>query len=290
MRASLRRNRVTTTSPSTATTAKPSSQPPCPPRLALSSRSGPGSPPKKPPATAHPGRRHRAGPPAWPTDPPEPVVAEDQRPDAVVRRARDPRAIRRRRQRHEQRPSAADDDHRGTAGQQLAHGDQAPARRDPQPRRGDAPGRPSARRPSSSRSPCPRRRRTRRASASARPAARARGTTTRRRSTARAARRGCCGARPRPSIGVSTSTSPAEKPATRPNMRRVDVVGQAGARDAHERLRHEHALRAVAERPHRQRLHPQRQRRLVDGHHPALVEGPVEERVPARAHRSPAAL
>ncbi len=43
-----------------------------------------------------------------------------------------------------------------------------------------------------------------------------------------------------------------------------EVVDQRDARDAHQRLRHEHAQRVVAEHANRQRLHPQVERRLVD--------------------------
>ena len=44
--------------------------------------------------------------------------------------------------------------------------------------------------------------------------------------------------------------------------------------------------RAEAEGPHRQRLDPEGQRRLVDRHDARLVEGGEEEVVPARAHRA----
>src|SRR5439155_15852608 len=64
----------------------------------------------------------------------EAVVAEDQRPDAVVARAGDPRAIRSGRERDEQRPSSADGDHRGAAREQLSQRRDPPARRDPHPR------------------------------------------------------------------------------------------------------------------------------------------------------------
>ena len=68
---------------------------------------------------------------------PEPVVAEDERPDAVVARPRDPRPAGRRREPYEHRPRQADGCHRGAAGEQLADGGDAPAGSDPQPRRGE---------------------------------------------------------------------------------------------------------------------------------------------------------
>ena len=41
-----------------------------------------------------------------------------------------------------------------------------------------------------------------------------------------------------------------------------------------------------AEDPGRERLDPERERRLVHGHEPARIEGVVEEVVPARADRA----
>ena len=64
------------------------------------------------------------------------------------------------------------------------------------------------------------------------------------------------------------------------------VVDQRHRRDAHRRLRHEQAPRAEAEHARGQRLDPQRQRRLVDGHHAGCVERAVQEGVPAGAHRA----
>src|SRR3954463_15538945 len=100
VRGSVRRRHVTAASVTTATRAKPSSQPAWPPSASLSRRNGPLLPPKtRPPPGPPPGRepppppRPPAGPPAPPRRParlpveaPDAVVAPDQRPDAVVAR------------------------------------------------------------------------------------------------------------------------------------------------------------------------------------------------------------
>jgi hypothetical protein len=65
-----------------------------------------------------------------------------------------------------------------------------------------------------------------------------------------------------------------------------EVVDERDRRHAHQRLRHEHAQRREAERLRRRRLHPESERRLVHRHDAAGVERPVEEVVPARAHRA----
>ena len=196
VRASARRRRVATaraTMPPTS--AKPSSQPACPPRPSLSSRSGPVAPPN----VAPPPARRRPAP-------------AGRRPGRRGARGRCSRGSATRmllslvpeiqgrldggRERHEQRPRAAHDDHRGAAGEQLAQRGEPAARRDPQPRRGDRRARPAARRPSSSRSRGRRRRPPARASACGRPRS-ARTSEPQRGDAAqrRAARRGCCGAR-----------------------------------------------------------------------------------------------
>jgi hypothetical protein len=86
-------------------------------------------------------------------------------------------------------------------------------------------------------------------------------------------------------IGVSASTSPARSRPCAPQAAR-QVVDQRDRRDAHERLGHQDAPRVKAEDPGRQRLDPERERRLVHRHQPARVERVVEEVVPARAHRA----
>ena len=87
-------------------------------------------------------------------------------------------------------------------------------------------------------------------------------------------------------IGVSREREAGHEAADAPEAPAHEVVDEHHARHAHQRLRHEHAQRVVAEDPHRQRLHPQRERRLVDRHHAARVERRVQEVVPARAHRA----
>ena len=136
VRASERRRRVATASARMATSAKPSSQPACPPSPSLKSRSGPVAPPNvvPPPGPPPPMFCRPAG---LAVETPEAVVVEDQAEDAVVARARDPRAIGRGREHHQQRPGAADDDHRRAAGEQLAHGGDPAAGGDPQPRDDD---------------------------------------------------------------------------------------------------------------------------------------------------------
>ena len=86
-------------------------------------------------------------------------------------------------------------------------------------------------------------------------------------------------------IGVSASTSPVDEPGGPAEAPAHKVIGQRDRADAHQRLGHEHARRAEAERPGRQRLDPQRQRRLVHRHDAGGVKRVVEEVVPAARHR-----
>ena len=65
-----------------------------------------------------------------------------------------------------------------------------------------------------------------------------------------------------------------------------EVIDERDRGDAHERLGHEDAPRMKAEDPGRERLDPERERRLVHRHQPTGVERVVEEVVPARAHRA----
>src|SRR3954463_3384710 len=106
----LRFRREATATPMPATAAKPSSQPAWPPSASLSSRSGPVEPPNSPPPPGPPPPPPSAcGPPPPPparlrpaglaVEPAEAVVAEDQREDRVVARARDPGPRVRRRER-----------------------------------------------------------------------------------------------------------------------------------------------------------------------------------------------
>ena len=229
------------------------------------------------------------GPPVCPSTRPRPLYSKISDSTRLSRGARDPRPVGRRRQFHERRPGAADEQHRAAAREQLAEARGARPRAAGEihshasampghDRQRDAHLRleaePDARRPRA------------RASACGRARARAPRTTAPPRSRARAARRGCCGARSPTVIGVSASARPATKPPTRPKRRRDEVVDERHRRHAHQRLRHEDAERVVAEHAHRQRLHPQRQRRLVDRHHAAAIERGEQEVVPARAHRA----
>ena len=163
-------------------------------------------------------------------EPPEAVVAEDQRPDRVVGRAGDPRPVGGRRERDDHRPEAARDDHRGAAREQLAER----ARGGPRgathstPRR--CPARPSAPRPSSPRS---RGRRARRHSTSqrVRPSSSAR-------TSAHSApvqhrissASGLLWREIATVIGVSASTRPATKPARRPKRAAHEVVDERHGR------------------------------------------------------------
>ena len=163
---------------------------------------------------------------------------------------------------------------------------QAAARGDPQVRRRDRRARRGARRPSSSRSRG-RRDTPDRISQRVRPSSSARTTnhsaaTQHRMSSAS----GLLWREIATVIGVVASTRPATKPAARPNRRRDEVVDERDGRDAHQRLRHEQAQRVEAEDLDERDLDPLRERRLVDRHHPGLVERAVEERVPARGHRA----
>jgi len=88
--------------------------------------------PPPPTAAAGAGRAARLA-----VDAAEAVVFEDQREDAVVARPRDPRPLRGRRERHQRRPRPADERHRCTAREQLAHRSQPAARGDEQIRKRD---------------------------------------------------------------------------------------------------------------------------------------------------------
>ena len=153
------------------------------------------------------------GPPVWPGDPPQAVVAKDQRPDAVVGGPGDPRPVGGRRQRDQQRPGAAGQQQRQPTPQQLAERAQVRAPRGaaqaarPAPRRGviaRVPAHPQPRnRDRGDEHRChthlrlkaepDRRRRTTPTSASGRSPARGAQTTPPRPTAARAAHPGCCG-------------------------------------------------------------------------------------------------
>ena len=191
------------------------------PRLDCRSRKMPVLPPNTPPPPPPP---NAAGPPAWPATG-QAVVVEDQRPDAVVGGTGDPRPVRGRRQRHEQRPREADHDHRETAGEQLAdRRARAPGRGQratTDPRRRD-PGHDDQRDPhlrlEAEADHDPAQHQPTRAAG----LERAHREPQRRHATAAsAARQGCCGATIATVIGVVASTRPATNPAGRPNRRRV---------------------------------------------------------------------
>ena len=125
------------------TSAKPSSQPAWPPSAVFSRRNARRAAEDPPPPPPPPGPRPAAGPAGLAVDPAETVVAEDQPPDPVVGRARDPRPIGSGRQRDQHRPRAADDAIASAAGE---HRTQATARRAARPRATPprCPARPSA--------------------------------------------------------------------------------------------------------------------------------------------------
>lgn len=56
-----------------------------------------------------------------------------------------------------------------------------------------------------------------------------------------------------------------------------EVIDERGGDHAHQGLRNQDAERVEAEHAGRQRLHPQRQRRLVHGHQPGLVQRDEEK-------------
>ena len=223
-----------------------------------------------------------------PGDTAEAVVAEHQRPDAVVRRAGDPRSVRRGRERHEHGPGEAGDRHRGTAGEQLAQRPQAAARRVPaDPHPGERDARDDHQRDAHLRLE---------AEADGDPAQheplraagleRAHGEPQRRDAAEHeqlvrvvVARDGDCGRGDGERQAADEPGETAEAPAD-------EVVDEHRGRDAHQRLRHEQAERVIAEDPRRQRLDPQAERRLVDRHQSARVHRREQEVVPARAHRA----
>ena len=241
---------------------------------------------------------HRArcacGTPRPPFDASESVVFKDQRKDRVAARAGHPRTVGRRGQFDQRRPRAADEQHRAAAAQQLTQRVQTSAcgRSNPQPCRNDA-------------WHDDQRHEHLRLEAEAdkhagehQPAcAVARGACIQ---TANGAPQRGDAAQNEQAVGVVVTrdrhgdrrqcqSQPRDEPADAPEASAHEVVHQRHGRYAHQCLRHEDAERAEAENPRRKRLHPQRQRRLVDRHDAAAVERCVEEVVPARAHRRTAA-
>ena len=185
----------------------------------------------------------------------------------------------------EQRPGAADRDHRRAAGQQLAQRGEPPARGDPQPGRDDP------------RHDQQRRRHLRleaEADADAREHEPARAAVLqradRRPQRADAAedqqRVGVVVARDRDRDRRRGEREAGDEAGRAPPQAAREVVDERDRRDAHQRLRHEQAQRVEAEHLHERDLHPRAQRRLVDRHRAGGVERAVEERVPARAHRA----
>ncbi len=230
---------------------------------------------------------HASRPSRLPVHATEAVVFEDQRQDLVVTRARHPRAVGRRSQFDERRPRSADEHHRRTAREKLAQGvkPSACARGDPQPGRCDP-------------------RHDRQGNAHLRLKAQPDGYACEH-EPARAPvlktpyrephRRHAAEHEQR--IGVVVPRDPdgdrrrrerqaCHEPAHPAKAAADEVIHERHARDAHQSLRHEHAQLVIAEDPYRQRLHPQRERRLVDRHHAALVKRREQEVVPARAHRA----
>ena len=79
---------------------------------------------------------------------------------------------------------------------------------------------------------------------------------------------------------------PGRKARWTPEPPTCEVIDQTCRGHAHQCLGHEHAERMEAEDPRRQRLHPESQRRLVDGHQAAGIHRGPEEVVPAAGHRA----
>ena len=195
-------------------------------------------------------------------------------------------AVRRRRERDEQRPRAADDEHRGAAGEQLAQRGEPAARRDPQPGRARSPARRRARRsifvskPRPTATPLSTSQRVRPSSK------RAHGEPDRRDAQQRQQLVGVVVARHRDRDRRRREREAGDRAAEAAEAPAHEVVDEDDARHPHQRLRNEDRERVEAEHAHRQRLDPQRQRRLVDRLHAARVERGVEEVVPARRHRA----
>ena len=233
-------------------------------------------------ATATAAHAAAARPAGLAVEPAEAVVAEDQRPDAVVRRARDPRTRGRRGQRHQQRPGTADHRHGRAAPEQPAP---AIARRGPQPRHRhrrhdeqrrahlglepETDGR--AREHQPAHAPIVK-------TADQRPQ--------RQHDAQHEQHVRVVVARDRDRDRRQRQHGAGHEPARAAEAPPREVIDEADRRDAHQRLRHEHAPGAEAEYTHGERLGPQRRRRLVDGHHPRRVERSIQERVPARGHRA----
>ena len=215
VRGSSRRRRLRTAIPIPPTSASPSSQPAWPPSASFSSRSGPVEPPKAPPPPMPP------GPPAWPSSRPKPLYSRISEKTLLSVVPGDPGPARGRRQFDHDRPGEGDRDHRRARREQLAQRGGAAARRDPEPGQRH-----------------PRHDHQRRAhlrleaepdadagedqpAGARRPRAPARTPTAPRRSRGPAARRGCCGGRPRPRSGSAPAPGRRRSPPARPQRRRV---------------------------------------------------------------------
>ena len=127
VRGSVRRSRVRASSPRPATTRE-AEQPARLPAQALVEQAQdarlaaerPVAPAEAAASTGAAAGLRAAGPAVLAEQAAEAVVAEDQRPDAVVVRAGHPRPVGGRGEPHEHRPGEPDDGHRGAAGEQLA--------------------------------------------------------------------------------------------------------------------------------------------------------------------------
>ncbi len=216
----------------------------------------------------------------------EAVVFEDQREDAVVARPRDPGARARRGQFHQRRPRTAHEHHRDTAGEQLAErvqpapgcrGDPHPGGGDP---RDDGQGDPHL---GLEAEPDAHAGQDQPAGAPALEAAD--GTPHRRHAAQHEQGVGVVVARDRDRHRRQRQREAGDEASEAAEAATHEVVHERHRRDPHQRLRNQQAHGVIAEHPHRQRLDPQGQRRLVHRHHPGTVEGRVQEVVPARAHR-----
>ena len=210
------------------------------------------SPPKASaaPATARPARAERLRPAGLAGQPPEAVVAEDQRQDAVVARARDPRAVggrasgrsaaaTRRRRRPSRRRRRAAGAARARRPRGATHSHAAASAGHDQQRRA----------PSWSRSRARRTRRRARASACGRPRARARRTTARATQQRISSASGLLWREIATAIGVEREHEAGDEARRAAEAPPRQVVDERDGRDAHQRLRHEDGSADGSRRP-----------------------------------------
>ena len=268
------------------TSAKPTSHAPWGPSASFSSRNGPVVPPKTPPPPPPP------GPPAAPAgtagltgEAAEAVVAEDERPDRVVVGARDVRAVGRGREGHEQRPDPADDDQRGEAREQLAQRREVAAGGDPQVRGGQR-GHHEQRGAHLRLEPEPDHRAGEDEPARAPVLQRADDGPERHDGAQQDDGVRVVVPEDRDGRRRDGERETGDEAADAAEAAARQVPGEPDGGDAHDRLGHEDRPRGQAEGARGQRLHPQRERRLVHRHDAGWIEGAEEEVVPALRHRA----